>query len=70
MSTPSIEQRLAMLEREIAELKRAGKNWRRTVGMFTGNSEMQKLFEQAMKLRENDRAKARGTQGPRRRPKA
>jgi exonuclease VII small subunit len=70
MSTPSLEQRVATLEREIVELKRAGKSWRRTIGMFTDNPEMLNLFEQAMKLRESDRAKARRTASHRGRSKA
>jgi hypothetical protein len=70
MSIPSIEERVATLEREIAELKRTGKNWRQTIGMFTDNSEMLKMFDHVMKLREKDRMKARRSQSPRRRSKA
>ena len=70
MSTPSLEQRVATLEREIAEMKRAGKNWRRTIGMFTDKPEMLELFESAMKLRDADRAKARKNANQRRRPQA
>jgi len=60
----SLEQRVAVLERELSELKaRRGnarvKDWRRTVGMFTDNPGMKELFAEAMKLREADRSKAR-----------
>jgi hypothetical protein len=64
MPPPSLEQRVAALEHELAELKaRCGngpaKDWRRTVGMFTDNPGMKELFAEAMKLREADRRKAR-----------
>jgi hypothetical protein len=60
----SLEQRVAALEQELAELKsRPGngrvKDWRRTIGMFTDNPGMKELFAEAMKLREADRRKAR-----------
>jgi len=60
----SLEQRVAVLEQELSELKaRPGngrvKDWRRTVGMFTNNPGMKELFAEAMKLREADRSKAR-----------
>ena len=68
----SLEQRVAVLEQELAELKSLrgnvrDKDWRRTVGMFTDNPGMKELFAEAMKLREADRAKARRRQ-PRKRP--
>jgi hypothetical protein len=63
----SLEQRVAVLEQELSELKsRRGngrdKDWRRTVGMFTDNPGMKELFSEAMKLREADRSKARRPQ--------
>ena len=72
MKALTIEQRVAALEQELAELKaRRGngrlKDWRRTVGMFTDNSGMKELFAEAMKLREADRRKAR-RRVPRKRP--
>ncbi len=68
----SLEQRVAVLERELSELKAQRgsgqvKDWRRTVGMFTDNPGMKELFAEAMKLREADRGKARRRQ-PRKRP--
>ena len=63
----SLEQRVAALERELAELKlQRGKgrenDWRRTIGMFTDNAGMKEVFAEAMKLREADRRKARRRQ--------
>ena len=63
----SLEERVAILEKELAELKpRRGngraKDWRRTVGIFTDNPGMKELFAEAMKLREADRSKARRRQ--------
>ena len=64
MSRQSLEQRVAKLEKELAELKRQRRNgrnkdWRRTIGMFTDNPGMKELFAEAMKLRETDRRKRR-----------
>lgn len=67
MRKPSLEERVAALEQEVAELKASSTNtsprkgWRRTIGMFTEDPQMQRLFEKAMKLREADRARARRT---------
>jgi hypothetical protein len=65
MPPPSLEERVAVLERELAGLKaqRANgrdKDWHRTIGMFTDNRDMKELFAEAMKLREADRRKALG----------
>jgi hypothetical protein len=74
MPGPSLEERVAALERDVARLKASDangsprKDWRRTVGMFTDDPEVQRLFEEAMKLRAADRARARRT--PRRKPRA
>jgi hypothetical protein len=64
-ATAPLEQRVAALERQLAEMKSQqgaapGKeDWRQTVGMFTDDPEMLELFAEAMKLREADRKKAR-----------
>jgi hypothetical protein len=66
----TLEQRVAALEQEVAEIKAqqrngaAEKDWRRTVGMFPG---LQEVFAEAMKIREADRRKAR-QQGGKGRP--
>jgi hypothetical protein len=65
VSKQSLEERVASLEREVAALKanalngQRRKDWRRTIGIFTDNPGMQRVFEEAMKLREADRARAR-----------
>ncbi|MBO0700888.1 MAG: hypothetical protein J2P46_21010 [Zavarzinella sp.] len=74
MPPPSLEQRVAALELEVSASKaRPGngrdKDWRRTVGRFTDNREMQDLFAEAIKLREADRRKARRP-SPKKRPAA
>jgi hypothetical protein len=62
MSRPSVEQRIAALEQQVAQIKAQQangvpkKDWRGTVGKFPG---MQEIFAEAMKLREADRQKAR-----------
>jgi hypothetical protein len=60
----ALNRRVADLEHELAALKRqveAGpvKDWRRTVGMFTGDDVMKAIFEEGQKIREADREKAR-----------
>ena len=68
MSALSLEERLSALEQEVADLKAqrpqeaAKKDWRRTVGMFTDNPGVQEIFDEALKLREGDRKKARRRQ--------
>jgi hypothetical protein len=65
MSKPSLEQRVAELERQVADLKRAftngerPKDWRRTIGMFAGDEVMKQIDEEARKFREKDRERAR-----------
>lgn len=61
----SLEERVAALEQQVAELKAAlanghrPKDWRRTIGMFTGDEVMKSIFDEALKLREQDRERAR-----------
>jgi hypothetical protein len=65
MAKNTLEQRVATLEAEVAELRTAlarvqrPKDWRRTVGMFAEDPGMQAIFEEAQRIREADRAKAR-----------
>ncbi len=60
----SLEQRVVAVEIQLATLlaQQANgarrKDWRRTVGMFTDDPEMQELFADAQKIREVDRQKA------------
>jgi hypothetical protein len=61
----TLEQRVAALEVELAELKAHRTNgtkekpWLRNMGMFTGDEGMKEVFDEALKLREKDREKAR-----------
>jgi len=62
----SLEDRVAVLEREFAQFKSQPnhvrvKDWRRTIGIFTDNTDMKELFAEAMKLRAADRRKSSGS---------
>jgi hypothetical protein len=76
MPRSSLGERVAALEREVVALKASSisalpkKNWRRSVGMFTDDPEMQRLFQQAIDLREADRARARRRPNRRQRSQA
>lgn len=66
MSSSSVESRLECLETRVTQLQEelqsmrsAKKDWRRTIGAFTGDEGMQELLSEAMRLREADREKAR-----------
>jgi len=60
-----MEQRVAALEQQVAELKaqerngREQKPWLRALGMFAGDEGMKEIFDEALKLREQDRQRAR-----------
>jgi hypothetical protein len=74
MATHDLEQRVEILESQLGELRdelRAGKqpgpkDWRRTIGAFTGDEGMQQILRDAMSLREADRKKSRAKKSPRR----
>jgi hypothetical protein len=61
----TLEQRVAALEQQVAELRAQQANgasekpWLRTMGMFAGDEVMKEVFDDALKLREEDRRKAR-----------
>jgi hypothetical protein len=63
MKRQTLEERVAALEQEMTELRAAitngvrPKDWRRTIGMFTDDPEMLRIFEEALKYREADRKK-------------
>ena len=65
MPQPTLKQRVASLEQQIAQLQAQQANgpghedWRQTVGMFTDDPGMLELFAQAMSIREADRQEAR-----------
>jgi len=65
MSRNQLEERVAALEHQLAELgaevqkSQQGKDWRSTVGIFTGDEFMKRVFEEALRLREVDQERAR-----------
>ena len=66
MSSQSLEERVATLEREIMQLKAAKPNepgrddWKKTVGMFPADDPiMKQIHEEGRKIREADRERAR-----------
>jgi hypothetical protein len=64
MARNNIEERVATLEQQMAAVlaavgKGRNKDWRRTLGMFTGDETVKRIDEQAQKYREDDRKKAR-----------
>jgi hypothetical protein len=76
MAHPSLEARVASLENQVTELQttvangQRAKDWRRTIGMFTGDEGMQQFFEDALKIREADRERARRRFGKKKRAKS
>ena len=75
MPQPTLEKRVAELERQMAELRQTepstsrAKDWRRTIGMFDGDEVMKRILDEALKYREQNRKEARRKPAARR-PKA
>ncbi|MBW3598776.1 MAG: hypothetical protein KY475_16060 [Planctomycetes bacterium] len=76
MASTNLEQRLEDLELRVdqlqielrsAQLGAAGvardKDWRRTIGAITDDEGMKAIFQEAMRLREEDRRQARSRGG-------
>jgi len=65
MAQTKAEERISALERTVAELvqsrRSAGrvKDWKRTVGMFSGNDLMKEIDAAGQKIRKQDRLHAR-----------
>lgn len=65
MTRTSLEERLNTLEKQLAELQVQvrklvrPKDWRNVVGMFEGDEVMARIFENARKIREEDRRRTR-----------
>jgi hypothetical protein len=61
MTTASLEQRVATLENQMAQLllrqktDDRPKDWRRTIGMFAGDEIMWEICQNALAFREEDR---------------
>jgi hypothetical protein len=67
MTSRSIEERLKVLESRVSQLqaqfaahdRTATKDWRRAIEKYAGDSDLQAIFSDAMKLREKDRGQVR-----------
>jgi hypothetical protein len=61
MSETTLEERVAMLEKLVAELMHKAdtsarkKDWRRTIGMFDGDSIMKEIIDEGRRVREANR---------------
>ena len=63
MAQPTLDQRVTTLEQEVARLSQLlpgekqpqQKDWRSTLGMFTGDPIMKEIIEEGRKIRELDR---------------
>jgi hypothetical protein len=65
MAQAKLEERIAMLERELAVLKARvdtltpATDWRGVVEEFGGNENLQRIFEAGRKIREEDRRRTK-----------
>jgi hypothetical protein len=64
MALQSLEERVRLLEKEVAELKQTRNghkltDWRSIIGMFKDEDGMRQIFDNAMAIREKDREAAR-----------
>jgi hypothetical protein len=65
MSQLTLEQRVMVLERKVTEIESHASNgqkkkpWLSTLGMFGDDEGMKEIFDEAMKIREKDRQRAR-----------
>ncbi len=62
-TTPELEERVRILESQMAKFllektKPQGKDWRQTLGRFTGDELMREIDEEALRFREEDRKRA------------
>lgn len=64
MAAGSLEERVANLEAQMAELlllrrsSEGKKDWRKTLGMFTGDELMRQICKNALEYREEDRRRS------------
>jgi len=64
MSQNGLAARVEALEKEVAHLRAElarlqPRDWRSTIGMFSGDEGMKEIMAEALKIREKDREKAR-----------
>jgi hypothetical protein len=75
MSRPTLEERVVALEQQVAELRAElakvaqPKDWRSTIGMFSGNEAMKAIDAAGQAIRERERQRARGQGATKRRVK-
>lgn len=75
MANASLADRVTALEKIVGELQSAKphvpgpQDWRRTIGMFSGDEVMKRIMDNALQYREADRAKARKRFAKQRKPK-
>ncbi len=75
MSLPTLEERVATLEKQVAQLMATAekaaqpKDWRSTVGMFSGDQVMKDTDAAGQAIRERERQRARKRPAKRRRVK-
>lgn len=71
MAELTLEQRVAALEMQLAAMQshpndgEKQRPWLRTMGMFAGDAGMKEIFDEALKIREADRRRARRGQAGR-----
>jgi hypothetical protein len=65
MTRATLEERMNALEKRVEELQAQvqklarPKDWRNIVGIFEGNEGMKQIFEEARRIREEDRRRTR-----------
>lgn len=65
MTRATLEERMSNLEKQIAELQaqvqelKRPKDWRSVAGIFEGDEVMKRIFDNARKIREEDRRRTR-----------
>jgi hypothetical protein len=65
MTRATLEERMNALEKRVEELQAQvqklarPKDWRNIVGIFEGNEGMKQVFEEARRIREEDRRRTR-----------
>lgn len=65
MTRTTLEERMNALEKQLAELQAQvqelarPQDWRSVAGMFDGDEVMKRIFENARKIREEDRRRTR-----------
>lgn len=78
MSTKELEKRITEIESQLLEMrrqlksavgKRSTQNWRRAIAAFSGDDDLQRIFTEAMKLREANRERARVRETRARKPR-